>query len=812
MSPTLSTKIHNHHSEKESDVLNHTSDNDLLNLQHTQVIQQEEGSLKLVMKAISNEFQQRSSQESLDQELLALREQIQEARLEDQASLLEHMTRLAALRNSQLNREDEQNDDEFVSAPYFGRICYQEEDDDGQAIGKAKQVFVGKKSFFSKDGHVKIVDWRSSPMSQLYYRMREGEYFYETLGARELGGTVTMRRTLSVKEGELWRIQYGENSDQVLVKKSDTHWYPEYKQNRKTLIHTAIDQLGGGSMYLKDKNSNVYLPEITALIDAEQFDLITHEQSGVVIIQGGAGTGKTTIALHRVAYLMYQNPKRFKGEKILILTPGKALQRYIAHVLPALNVEYIPIHRIDQWAFEQVKRVDPTLKSFTLIDHTPFAAQKIKRNIACIRLIEKVIQKLTFSYERELNSLAIPQLMQAWVQRRTLPLQQRLIKLKIWVKDQRLAQGGEIIRCLDRCIQRLPKAYDLWVELFSDSLQLSQYFEDLHISFTPREIQRLVDSVSEQSKTKISYKHLDQEYQMGVDGKSIDSEQGLRQCLDTEDCMIILRCTQLINGLPAKSRTGKVLRYEHIMVDEAQDLSPVALQVLCACTTANSPITLAGDTAQRIVFNNGFNHWQEMIPYLPKKTMILPPLTVSYRSTFEIMGLARYVLGDLKHDWSTRDIKHGKAVAYMHFTQLADQVVFVADALKALVLDETQATVAVVAPNAQIAEMYFKHLQRANCQKIRLIQDQNFPFNAGIDVCYALQVKGLEYDYVIALDVNQQYYPIKKQARHLLHVVATRAAYQLWCLTYGQSTPSELLPKSLIDTGSFSSQNEDLID
>ena len=113
--------------------------------------------------------------------------------------------------------------------------------------------------------------------------------------------------------------------------------------------------------------------------------------------------------------------------------------------------------------------------------------------------------------------------------------------------------------------------------------------------------------------------------------------------------MIILRFTQLIMGLNDHSSSGKVLRYEHIMVDEAQDLSPIALQVLCGCTTPHSPVTLAGDTAQRIIFNNGFSQWQEMMPYLPKKTRILPPLTVSYRSTFEIMSLARFILGDLKH-------------------------------------------------------------------------------------------------------------------------------------------------------------------
>src|SRR5207302_6483390 len=76
------------------------------------------------------------------------------------------------------------------------------------------------------------------------------------------------------------------------------------------------------------------LPEIAALIDKEQFELITQPGSGIVVIQGGAGSGKTTVALHRVAYLNFQDGKRFKQTNMLFVVPTQALVRYVAGVLP----------------------------------------------------------------------------------------------------------------------------------------------------------------------------------------------------------------------------------------------------------------------------------------------------------------------------------------------------------------------------------------------------------------------------------------------------------------------------------------------
>ena len=108
-----------------------------------------------------------------------------------------------------------------------------------------------------------------------------------------------------------------------------------------------------------------------------------------------------------------------------------------------------------------------------------------------------------------------------------------------------------------------------------------------------------------------------------------------------------------------------------------------------------------------------------------------------------------------------------------------------------------RASIALIARYPEQADLFHAGLRQAEISNLRRIAEQDFPFKAGIDVTDPRQVKGLEFDYVILVEVNQSTYPVDDESRHLLHIGATRAAHQLWILTTGK--PSELLPRSLRD-------------
>jgi DNA helicase-2/ATP-dependent DNA helicase PcrA len=238
--------------------------------------------------------------------------------------------------------------------------------------------------------------------------------------------------------------------------------------------------------------------------------------------------------------------------------------------------------------------------------------------------------------------------------------------------------------------------------------------------------------------------------------------------------------------------------YEHVFVDEAQDLSPLELSVVLDTASAQN-VTLAGDVAQRLHMDNGFSDWKSVLSVLGEGHVELEPLQVTYRSTQEIMELAIEVLGPSWGGERSRATRSGAPIELFRFAHTGDAVGFLAENLRALIAAEPAASIAVIARTEEQAAEYAQGLHQAEVPHVRLIAAQDFPFRAGIDVTDVRQVKGLEFDYVVLVEVTAHSYPNDEHARHLLHIAITRAAHQLWILT-GDS-PSPLLPTELVERG-----------
>jgi DNA helicase-2/ATP-dependent DNA helicase PcrA len=133
------------------------------------------------------------------------------------------------------------------------------------------------------------------------------------------------------------------------------------------------------------------------------------------------------------------------------------------------------------------------------------------------------------------------------------------------------------------------------------------------------------------------------------------------------------------------------------------------------------------------------------------------------------------------------------------FSHTGDAVGFLAESLRALLAIEPIASVAVITRAPEQVREYADGLTRAEVPNVRMILDQDFPFKAGVDVTDVRQVKGLEFDYVVLVDVTAQCYPQDDESRHLLHIGASRAAHQLWIMT--SDNPSPLLPRGLWERG-----------
>jgi DNA helicase-2/ATP-dependent DNA helicase PcrA len=163
------------------------------------------------------------------------------------------------------------------------------------------------------------------------------------------------------------------------------------------------------------------------------------------------------------------------------------------------------------------------------------------------------------------------------------------------------------------------------------------------------------------------------------------------------------------------------------------------------------------------------------------------------------MDFANGVLGHLRNEEQGTAMRHGVPVELFQFSHTGEAVGFLAESLRAVIAGEPMASIAVITRTPEQVREYAEGLTQAEVPNVRLIAEQDFPFKAGVDVSDVRQVKGLEFDYVVLVEVTAQSYPEDDEARHLLHIAASRAAHQLWILT--SDHPSPLLPRSLCERG-----------
>ncbi len=206
----------------------------------------------------------------------------------------------------------------LAKQPYFARVVT---DEDGKEI----EFYLGTSSFPKQ----RIVDWRKAPISQLYYNYKQGDEFDEIVQGRERSGIIKIRRGYKGENDQLKAIELPEG----IIREDDGKWI--FEANEAVLSRSA--------------GHDGHLPPILSLITREQFRLISHEANKPVIIQGVAGSGKTTVALHRLAWLLHADNSDAAPLRSMVVVFNRALKAYIETTLPELGIEGVPIRTYHQW-------------------------------------------------------------------------------------------------------------------------------------------------------------------------------------------------------------------------------------------------------------------------------------------------------------------------------------------------------------------------------------------------------------------------------------------------------------------------------
>lgn len=770
-----------------------TSEN--LSQEDLAIISEEEERCATVIQSIRKTHELRRNRLTHDRagdRLEGLREEASTAKSADLPALFDQMNTQRAIMG--LRKEDPLPD---PRSPYFAHLCLEEK-------GKRRDVLLGHQSFL-EFRQSPITDWKHAPVSRIFFSYREGEDYEEEFPGRIAKGTVVKRRVVTIHNGELLRIHAAGKSFRKL--ESGLWIY-----DRQGLTPTLGGGAGSANRALQSGLglTNTPAPEVSALLDPDQFRLLTADYDDPLLVLGGAGCGKTTIALHRIAYLRFKDPEHFPSHKILVVVPEEGLVRLSRKLLASLGLTDLEVMTFDDWAEAQARRMIKNLPS-RVSTYVPSNVSRVKRHPLLLSLFPEIVRR---QVEEILRSAAkflpgTPELQGLLRDRTDLCLADRLDLAEKTLLDLIEAEAaatapmrsGAVRKFFMERRKRYLNTTGDRADLFSNPELLEGLMTASSGTITPAMIKDLMSHTMDQlgQKAQDAYSGFQSDALETVDGKSLiddEDEQSIAGSIDPEDFAVLLELQAYKSGKQdLLSLKGK--KYAHMVIDEAQDLAEVELKALGRALEDDAAITIAGDAAQQIDPTHSFESWERVLDTLNLPRVYANYLTTTYRSPKTIAEFAHGVLGPLAPAEPPLALREGLPVARTLFPDEGQMVVFLSETLTQIMIEEPLASVAVLAKTPEYAIALYKLLK--DIPKIRLVEQGEFEFKPGIDVTSATGVKGLEFDYVIVPDASRKVYLDKPEDRRLLHVAATRAIHQLWVIGVGYESmilPPEPAPQS----------------
>jgi DNA helicase-2/ATP-dependent DNA helicase PcrA len=654
--------------------------------------------------------------------------------------------------------------------------------------GRVRDLLLGFGTLIEPRFKVTLLDWRTAPMAALFFNYDEGEAYEEEVGGRVLRGRVLEKRLLTFDDGELTRIQAPEVT---LTRGADGRWAAGPAQaeprvtgaNGASLPRKLVDQDPTGRR----------VPVVTDLLDAEQRAILERDAESPLLILGGAGCGKTTVALHRVAHLHHREPMRFGQSAMVVVVPEEGLVRLTAAILEELGLERVGVYTYDHWIARQARRVFRDLPRRECLD-PPGRVVHLKRHPALRNvlpdLVERLGRELAQRLDRRLTARGAVE--ERWARTPGKHLLERLAALE---RETRASTPAHLEREVRRAFKeertRLFLVREDLLNLFGDRELMTLAVERSAGELT----QAMADAVIEHTRIQFSetaeeeFAHVDEDRRRTSDGRGLDegTPQEVAQTIDVEDYAVCFELLRLKTGAMETPR-GRPGRYFHMVLDEAQDLAPIELAVLGRTLRRGGSLTVCGDRSQHIDPSACFAGWEQALVELGVQGIAPVHLHTSYRCTEAVTRYAHDVLGPLAPAEMPRPVRTGPPVEHTVYPTEAHATYDLVRSLVVLLEREPAAMVAVITRDAANARRIHGALDRS--LPVRLVLHGEFSFTAGIDVTPVSQVKGLEFDVVIIPDAVG--YSDEPDARRKLHVACTRAIEQLWVISVGR--PAPLLP------------------
>lgn len=577
--------------------------------------------------------------------------------------------------------------------PYFTRVDFVY---DGEQT--AEKIYIGSFSFSTKEERLLIYDWRA-PIASIFYDYDLGKAHFQT-PAGTASGDIQRKRQIKFKDGA---IDY--------VVESDTTVFDEVLQNE-------LRQQKGGQM-----------STIISTIQKEQNQVIRDNRSKDMIIQGVAGSGKTSIALHRIAFLLYHFRNRITSDQVMILSPNRTFSRFIAQVLPELGEDPVTEWTIDQFG-----------QTLSDIADVPSRFQEIE-----LLYLEK---------DPQLNERV-----------RYLSSKKCVADLKGYLRKIEAFSPQSILigdyEYNAEFILRRYKAYEKKSIFQRFQLIAEDIFENLRTRpFQPKRKptkKQLVNRLKKMFNKTNSH----QLY------RDFLTEQGfeMKKAVSYSDLFPIIYIRLFLEGMDEFSKI------HYLIIDEMQDYTPIQFEVFKKMFTC--PVLLIGDFTQSLTTINEM-HLPDVQNYYPNAQSIF--LTKSYRSTYEIITCAKKIIDDHMIE---PVLRHGMKPKKWVVSSQEEEISSILELVEQL-RKQDLATIALITKTL-VRAYEWRGLLENQGLACEVLTDESTSLQENLSICPLVQSKGLEFDAVIVVDADEATYPglLGKQQ---LFVAATRAMHALYFL------------------------------
>ena len=589
----------------------------------------------------------------------------------------------------------------MVDSPFFGRVDFIYEGEDEPEI-----FYIGIGNFAEKAGHIPLVyDWRA-PVSGLFYDYDKGPASYEApMG--EIHGEVASKWQYKIRNGKM---------------------IYEFESDVKIDDEILKAELGS--------NGEVQLKNIIRTIQKEQNAIIRNTKDRIMVIQGAAGSGKTSVALHRIAYLLYHDRQNLKSSNILILSPNGVFSDYISHILPELGEENIKEMSFDLFAYKQLRDT---------VSDCEDRYDEIERRI-------RFPQKASLAEEKQ--SMKFINLMERYL----VELEDRLMNFKDVEYKGFVKKESEIIELFYFKFQDFP--------LLSRMDAVADYFIDEVETLRDRD---LADDEKDLIREKFMKLYVTRDlYVIYSQFLKENGYKGLprvsyeKRKLKYEDVYPVLYLKYRLQSQQGRSNI------KHLVVDEMQDYSRLQYEILQRIFSCR--MTILGDRAQTMDEKQ-----QDVLTFLPGilgKKLRKIVMDKSYRNTVEIAAYAAELAGitDLK-----LFERHGKPVCEKKITEKE----VITQILRELrVQPDGYETAAVLTITDQEArEMAAILKKELGDEQVTYMNKDSSRFKKGITVTTFYLAKGLEFDQVFTVWGRQPEDDLIRQAKY---ICATRALHELY--------------------------------